>query len=139
NPASLAVAMATRPALVWVETPSNPLLRITDIRRVAELARAVGACVVVDNTFLSPALQTPIALGADVVVHSTTKYINGHSDVVGGAVVVADAGLGERFAFQRTATGGIAGAFDAWLTLRGIRTLAVRMDRHGANAARTAE
>jgi cystathionine gamma-synthase len=133
-------ALAARHArVVWVETPTNPLLGIADISALAALAREAGALLVVDNTFASPYLQRPIALGADVVVHSTTKYLGGHSDVVGGALVVADAGLGERLAFQQNATGGIAGAFDAWLTLRGIRTLAVRMDRHGANAARTAE
>ena len=133
-------ALAARHArVIWVETPTNPLLGIADISALAALAREAGALLVVDNTFASPYLQRPIALGADVVVHSTTKYLGGHSDVVGGALVVADAGLGERLAFQQNATGGIAGAFDAWLTLRGIRTLAVRMDRHGANAARTAE
>ena len=130
---------ARRARVIWVETPTNPLLGIADISALAALAREAGALLVVDNTFASPYLQRPIALGADVVVHSTTKYLGGHSDVVGGALVVADAGLGERLAFQQNATGGIAGAFDAWLTLRGIRTLAVRMDRHGANAARTAE
>jgi len=133
-------ALAARHAgVIWVETPTNPLLGIADISALAALAREAGALLVVDNTFASPYLQRPIALGADVVVHSTTKYLGGHSDVVGGALVVADAGLGERLAFQQNATGGIAGAFDAWLTLRGIRTIAVRMDRHGANAARTAE
>jgi cystathionine gamma-synthase len=133
-------ALAARHArVIWVETPTNPLLGIADISALAALAREAGALLVVDNTFASPYLQRPIALGADVVVHSTTKYLGGHSDVVGGALVVADAGLGERLAFQQNATGGIAGAFDAWLTLRGIRTLAVRMDRHGSNAARTAE
>jgi cystathionine gamma-synthase len=133
-------ALAARHArVIWVETPTNPLLGIADISALAALAREAGALLVVDNTFASPYLQRPIALGADVVVHSTTKYLGGHSDVVGGALVVADAGLDERLAFQQNATGGIAGAFDAWLTLRGIRTLAVRMDRHGANAARTAE
>jgi len=130
---------ARHAGVIWVETPTNPLLGIADISALAALAREAGALLVVDNTFASPYLQRPIALGADVVVHSTTKYLGGHSDVVGGALVVADAGLGERLAFQQNATGGIAGAFDAWLTLRGIRTLAVRMDRHGANAARTAE
>jgi cystathionine gamma-synthase len=132
-------ALAARHArVIWVETPTNPLLGIADISALAALAREAGALLVVDNTFASPYLQRPIALGADVVVHSTTKYLGGHSDVVGGALVVADAGLGERLAFQQNATGGIAGAFDAWLTLRGIRTLAVRMDRHCANAARIA-
>ena len=138
--AAVREALAARHArVIWVETPTNPLLGIADISALAALAREAGALLVVDNTFASPYLQRPIALGADVVVHSTTKYLGGHSDVVGGALVVADAGLGERLAFQQNATGAIAGAFDAWLTLRGIRTLAVRMDRHGANAARIAE
>jgi cystathionine gamma-synthase len=130
---------ASQARVIWVETPTNPLLGIADISALAALAREAGALLVVDNTFASPYLQRPIALGADVVVHSTTKYLGGHSDVVGGALVVADAELGERLAFQQNATGAIAGAFDAWLTLRGVRTLAVRMDRHGANAARVAE
>ena len=138
NPASLAVAMATRPALVWVETPSNPLLRITDIRRVAESARAVGACVVVDNTFLSPALQTPIALGADVVVHSTTKYINGHSDVVGGAVVCADRSLHDTVSWWANALGLAGSPFDSFLTLRGLRTLDARLRVHQENASELA-
>src|SRR5215471_8425557 len=146
TPAPISDLAAVREALadsqarvIWVETPTNPLLGIADIAALAALAREAGALLVVDNTFASPYLQRPITLGADVVVHSTTKYLGGHSDVVGGALVVADAGLGERLAFQQNATGAIAGAFDAWLTLRGIRTLAVRMDRHGANAARIAE
>jgi cystathionine gamma-synthase len=140
DPAAVRKALAASQArVIWVETPTNPLLGIADISALAALAREAGALLVVDNTFASPYLQRPIALGADVVVHSTTKYLGGHSDVVGGALVVADAGLGERLAFQQNATGAIAGPFDAWLTLRGIRTLAVRMDRHGANAARIAE
>jgi cystathionine gamma-synthase len=140
DPAAVRAALAERPArLLWLETPTNPLLGIADIAALAGLARDAGALLVVDNTFASPYLQRPIPLGADVVVHSTTKYLGGHSDVVGGALVVADAELGERLAFHQNATGGIAGAFDAWLTLRGIKTLAVRMDRHCANAARVAE
>jgi len=124
--------------LVWVETPTNPLLGIADIAAIARLAHDAGALLVVDNTFASPYLQRPLALGADVVVHSTTKYLGGHSDVVGGALVVADAELGEQLAFHQNAIGAVAGPFDAWLTLRGIRTLAARMDAHCANAARIA-
>src|SRR6476660_9587500 len=125
--------------MVWVETPSNPLLNVVDIRKAAAAAHAVGATLVVDNTFASPYLQQPLALGADAVVHSTTKYLGGHSDVVGGALIVADPALGERCAFLQNATGAVAGPFDAWLTLRGVRTLAARMDRHCANAARVAD
>jgi cystathionine gamma-synthase len=136
--AALAVAMATKPALVWVETPSNPLLRITDLRRVSESARAVGARVVVDNTFLSPALQTPIALGADVVVHSTTKYINGHSDVVGGAVVCADRSLHDTVCWWANALGLAGSPFDSFLTLRGLRTLDARLRVHQDNACELA-
>ena len=133
-------ALAERPArAVWVETPTNPLLSVVDIAAVAQACREAGALLVVDNTFASPYLQNPLALGADAVVHSTTKYLGGHSDVVGGAVVVADPELGERLAFSQNATGGVAAPFDAWLTLRGIRTLAVRMERHGLNAARVAD
>jgi cystathionine gamma-synthase len=133
-------AIADRPPrLVWVETPTNPLLSIADIAAIADLASQVGALLVVDNTFASPYLQQPLALGADAVVHSTTKYIGGHSDVVGGAVVVADPGLAEQLYFLRNATGTPPGPFDAWLTLRGAKTLAVRMDRHCENAQRVAE
>ena len=132
--------LAARPVkLVWAETPTNPLLNIADIRALAGAAHEVGAMLVVDNTFASPYLQQPLTLGADVVVHSTTKYVGGHSDVVGGAVVVADPGLAERIDFTRNATGGVPGPFDAWLTLRGIKTLAVRMDRHCRNAMRVAQ
>ncbi len=123
--------LAERPArLVWAETPTNPLLAIADIAALAGAAHEAGALLVVDNTFASPRLQRPLALGADVVVHSTTKYLGGHSDVVGGALVTADGEVAERTAFLRNATGGVPGPFDSWLTLRGIRTLAVRMDRH---------
>ncbi len=125
--------------LVWAETPTNPLLSIADIGALARAAHEGGALLVVDNTFASPYLQQPLALGADVVVHSTTKYLGGHSDVVGGAVVVSDPALAENLAFLQNATGGVAGPFDAWLTLRGIKTLGVRMDRHCASAARVAE
>jgi cystathionine gamma-synthase len=137
--AAVRAALAERPArLIWVETPTNPLLGIADIAALAQAANEAGALLVVDNTFASPYLQQPLALGADVVVHSTTKYIGGHSDVVGGALVVADAALGERAAFLQNASGAVPGPFDAWLTLRGAKTLGVRMDRHCANAARVA-
>ncbi|PWK88507.1 cystathionine gamma-synthase [Fulvimonas soli] len=139
DPAALAAGLAEKPALVWVETPSNPLLRITDIRHVAQAAHAAGALVVVDNTFLSPALQQPLALGADVVVHSTTKYINGHSDVVGGAVVARDAALAERLKWWGNCNGLTGAPFDSYLTLRGLRTLGVRLRQHQENAARIAE
>jgi len=132
--AAVTAALARKPKIVWIETPSNPLLRITDIAAVARLAHAVGALVVVDNTFLSPALQQPIALGADLVVHSTTKYLNGHSDVVGGAVVWKDDALGEQIAWWCNCLG-IGGApFDSYLTLRGLRTLQPRLRAHQENA-----
>ncbi|HEX2746342.1 MAG TPA: cystathionine gamma-synthase [Streptosporangiaceae bacterium] len=132
--------LAARPvSCVWVETPTNPLLNIADIRGLAQAAHEAGAMLVVDNTFASPYLQQPLRLGADAVVHSTTKYLGGHSDVVGGAVVVADAELAARIAFTQNATGSVAGPFDSWLTLRGIKTLAARMDRHCRNALRIAQ
>src|SRR4051795_7976748 len=136
-----AVRAAIRPetALVWCETPTNPLLNVADIEALAGVSHDAGARLVVDNTFASPYLQQPLALGADVVVHSTTKYLGGHSDVVGGAVVVQDAGLGEELAYHQNAMGSVAGPFDAWLTLRGIKTLGVRMDRHCANAEKIVE
>ena len=123
-----------RPKLVWIETPSNPLLRITDIRRIATAAHAVNALVVVDNTFLSPALQQPIELGADIVLHSTTKYLNGHSDVVGGAVVARDAAVGQELGWWANCLGLTGAPFDSFLTLRGIRTLYARLALHLANA-----
>jgi cystathionine gamma-synthase len=123
-----------RPRVVWIETPSNPLLRITDIRAIAAAARAVGALVVVDNTFLSPALQRPIPLGADIVVHSTTKYLNGHSDVVGGAVIAADKSLGEELGWWANCLGITGAPFDSFLTLRGVRTLFARIAQHETNA-----
>ncbi|MBS0589764.1 MAG: cystathionine gamma-synthase [Proteobacteria bacterium] len=132
---ALATALACKPKFVWIETPSNPLLRIVDIAAVSRLAHAVGALVVVDNTFLSPALQQPLALGADVVVHSTTKYLNGHSDVVGGAVVWKDAAVGEQLAWWCNCLGVSGGAFDSYLTLRGLRTLQPRLRAHQENAA----
>ncbi|MDX6618654.1 MAG: cystathionine gamma-synthase [Gaiellales bacterium] len=121
--------------LVWLETPSNPLLKIVDIAAVAERAHAAGALVVVDNTFASPYLQSPLALGADIVVHSTTKYVGGHSDAVGGAVIVDDEALAERLHFIQNGMGAVPGPFDCFLTLRGAKTLAVRMERHCDNAA----
>ena len=136
--AALAAGLADKPALVWAETPSNPLLRITDIRHVAQAAHAAGALLVVDNTFLSPALQQPLALGADVVVHSTTKYINGHSDVVGGAVVARDAAVAESLKWWGNCLGLTGAPFDSFLTLRGLRTLAVRLRQHQENAWRLA-
>lgn len=140
DPEAVDAALAERaPKVVWVETPSNPLLRITDIRALADKAHAAGSLVVVDNTFASPALQLPIALGADVVVHSTTKYLGGHSDVVGGALVFADEALAEQTKFLQFAAGAVSGPLDAWLTTRGIKTLAVRMERHSANAQAIAE
>jgi cystathionine gamma-synthase len=120
--------------LVWLETPSNPLLKIVDIAAVAERAHAAGALVVVDNTFASPYLQNPLALGADIVVHSTTKYVGGHSDSVGGAVIVNDDALAERLHFNQNGMGAVPGPFDCFLTLRGAKTLAVRMERHCDNA-----
>jgi cystathionine gamma-synthase len=128
-----------KPKLIWAETPTNPLLSVIDIAALAEVARAHQALLVIDNTFASPYLQRPLDLGADIVVHSTTKYLGGHSDVVGGAVVVKDAALAADLAFTQNATGGVAGPFDAWLTLRGVKTLAVRMERHCANATQVAE
>ncbi|MEU0845752.1 cystathionine gamma-synthase [Streptomyces sp. NPDC005962] len=139
DPAAVRAALRPRTKVIWVETPSNPLLGITDIAAVADVARTAGARLVVDNTFASPYLQQPLALGADVVVHSTTKYMGGHSDVVGGALIVSDPGLGDELAFHQNAMGAVAAPFDSWLVLRGIKTLGVRMDRHSANAERVAE
>ena len=133
DPPSRDAALAPGAALVWIETPSNPLLRITDLRATIEAAHAAGALAVVDNTFLSPALQQPIAFGADVVVHSTTKYINGHSDVVGGAVVARDAAVQERLGWWANALGITGSPFDSFLTLRGLRTLDARLRIHEEN------
>jgi len=133
--AALASALAARPALVWVETPSNPLLRIVDIAAVARAAHDAGALVVADNTFLSPVWQRPLALGADAVLHSTTKYLNGHSDVVGGAIVAANRELHEKLAWWANCIGVTGAPFDSYLTLRGLRTLHARMRAHGENAA----
>jgi cystathionine gamma-synthase len=136
-----AVRAAVRPqtTVIWVETPTNPLLGIADIGALAGVAHDNGALLVVDNTFASPYLQQPLTHGADVVVHSTTKYVGGHSDVVGGALVLRDESLGEALAFHQNAMGAVPGPFDAWLTLRGVRTLAVRMERHCDNAERIVE
>ncbi|MQL62085.1 cystathionine gamma-synthase [Streptomyces vinaceus] len=139
DPAAVRAAITPKTKVVWVETPSNPLLGITDIAAVAQVARDAGARLVVDNTFATPYLQQPLALGADVVVHSLTKYMGGHSDVVGGALVTADAELGEELAFHQNAMGAVAGPFDSWLVLRGTKTLSVRMDRHSENATRVAD
>lgn len=139
DPRALAEALATKPAVVWIETPSNPLLRITDLRFVIEAAHAVGALAVVDNTFLSPALQTPIAFGADFVVHSTTKYINGHSDVVGGAVIAKAAEQHTQLVWWANALGITGAPFDSFLTLRGLRTLDARLRVHQENTAALVE
>jgi cystathionine beta-lyase/cystathionine gamma-synthase len=127
-----------RTRLVWLETPTNPLMSIVDLRGVAEAARAAGALVVVDNTFATPFLQRPLELGADIVVHSTTKYLGGHSDVIGGFAATNDPTIAERLRFLQNALGGVPGPFDSWLVLRGLKTLAVRMRQHCANARRIA-
>ena len=137
-----AVRAAIRPGrtkLVWVETPTNPMLTIGDIEALASVAHDAGALLVVDNTFASPYLQQPLALGADVVVHSTTKYVGGHTDVVGGALVVRDHELAEEIAFHQNAMGAVAGPFDGFLTHRGLKTLGVRMDRHCDNAEKVVD
>jgi cystathionine gamma-synthase len=137
-----AVRAAIRPGetkIVWLETPTNPMLNVGDIEALAGIAHDVGAILVVDNTFASPYLQQPLALGADAVVHSTTKYVGGHSDVVGGALVVRDLDLADQVGFHQNAIGAVAGPFDSFLTLRGIKTLAVRMDRHCDNAEAVVE
>jgi len=139
NESAFAAALDEVPALVLIETPSNPLMRVVDIAATAGRAKAAGAQVAVDNTFLSPALQTPLALGADYVLHSTTKYLNGHSDVIGGAVVAADAGEAERLRAWANVVGTAGSPFDAWLTLRGLRTLFPRIERQQRNAGAIAE
>lgn len=125
---------AAQPKMIWVETPSNPLLQITDVKATADLAKTLNAILVVDNTFLSPALQNPIALGADIVVHSTTKFINGHSDIVGGALIAKDAAVGDELKWWANCLGVTGGAFDAYQTLRGLRTLLPRIKQHQQNA-----
>ena len=139
DPDAVRAALTPRTRLVWVESPTNPLLGIADLAALAGVAHEHGALLVVDNTFASPYLQQPIAHGADVVVHSTTKYLGGHSDVVGGALVVRDPDLAGEIAYCQNAMGSVNGPFDAWLTLRGIKTLGVRMDRHCDNAERVVE
>jgi cystathionine gamma-synthase len=136
--AAVAAALSRKPRLVWVETPSNPLLRVVDISRLAKQAHALGAWLLVDNTFLSPVWQQPLSLGADLVLHSTTKYLNGHSDVVGGALVSATAELHERLAWWANCIGVTGAPFDSFMTLRGIRTLHARMRSHGENALQIA-
>jgi cystathionine beta-lyase/cystathionine gamma-synthase len=139
RPEEVAKAMEPATKMVWIETPTNPLLRIVDVAACAQIARQHGALLVVDNTFATPYLQNPLALGAHVALHSTTKYIGGHSDVVGGALVVDDEELHQRLKFAQNATGGVPGPWDAWLTLRGVKTLAVRMRQHERGASRVAE
>ena len=135
---ALAEHLDERTRYVWLETPTNPALNIVDIAAAAQAAHAVGATVVVDNTFATPYLQQPLALGADVALHSTTKYLGGHSDVVGGFVATNDDAISEQLAFLQKSLGAVPGPFDCWLVLRGAKTLAVRMDRHCANAAAVA-
>jgi cystathionine gamma-synthase len=139
NTVAVDAALSKPAALVWIETPSNPLLRITDIADISKRAHALGALVAADNTFLSPGWQQPLALGADIVVHSTTKYINGHSDVVGGAVIAAKQDVAEQLAWWANCLGLTGSAFDSYLTLRGLRTLHVRLREHGRNAQAVAE
>lgn len=140
HPASIRAAIRPgKTKIVWLETPTNPLLNVADIAIVAQIAHDAGALLVVDNTFASPYLQQPLELGADVVVHSTTKYMGGHSDVVGGALIVRDTELTDKIAFHQNAIGAVAGPFDSWLVLRGIKTLGVRMDRHSDNAEKIVE
>ncbi|HUG97740.1 MAG TPA: PLP-dependent aspartate aminotransferase family protein [Gammaproteobacteria bacterium] len=133
-PGALARALQDDTRMVWIETPTNPMLKLVDIAAVAAQAREHGALVVVDNTFASPWGQRPLELGADIVMHSATKYLNGHSDVVGGVIAVQDATLAEQLAFLQNSIGAVAGPFDSFLALRGVKTLALRMERHNANA-----
>jgi cystathionine gamma-lyase len=139
RPEAVAEALGGATRLVWIETPSNPLLRLADIAAVADVTRGAGVPLAVDNTFATPFSQNPLALGADVVVHSTTKYLGGHSDVVGGAVLTSDAELHEQMKFYQNSAGAVPGALDAWLTLRGVKTLSVRIQRHAENALCLAE
>lgn len=134
DPQSIAAQITDKTTLIWVETPTNPLLSISPISQVADVAHAHGLTLVVDNTFATPYLQTPLTQGADVVVHSTTKYLGGHSDVIGGAVITNDAQLDQELAFLQNGVGAVPGPFDAYLTLRGIKTLALRMEKHSSNA-----
>ena len=139
DPRTVRRALRKRTRIVWIETPTNPMLKVVDIAAVTGLARKAGAISIVDNTFASPYLQQPLRLGADLVLHSTTKYIGGHSDVVGGMIVGVSEDLRDRLAFIQNAAGGVPGPLDAWLVLRGAKTLAVRMDRHSANGQAIAE
>jgi cystathionine gamma-lyase len=134
EPASVEKALKPETKLLWIETPTNPMLTLSDIATLCEMARERGAVVAVDNTFASPYFQNPLALGADIVVHSTTKYMGGHSDVVGGAVVTSNQGFYEEMKFYQNAAGGVPGPFDSWIVLRGLKTLAVRMRQHEENA-----
>jgi cystathionine beta-lyase/cystathionine gamma-synthase len=134
EPASVEKALRPETKLLWIETPTNPMLTLSDIATLCEMARERGAVVAVDNTFASPYFQNPLALGADIVVHSTTKYMGGHSDVVGGAVVTSNQGFYEEMKFYQNAAGGVPGPFDSWIVLRGLKTLAVRMRQHEENA-----
>jgi cystathionine gamma-lyase len=139
DPAAVRAAVTPKTKMIWVETPTNPMLKLVDIAAVAEIARSVGARLVVDNTFATPMLQQPLKLGADVVMHSVTKYLNGHSDMVGGAIVVRDQDLASEIAFLQNSAGGIQGPFDAFLVMRGVKTLALRMQAHCQNAQHIAE
>lgn len=139
NPATIESSITKNTKLIWIETPTNPLLRLSDIQAIAKIAKERGVLLVVDNTFATPYFQKPLDLGADIVVHSVTKYINGHSDVVGGAVVLNNFELYEKIKFYQNAAGAILGPFDSWLTLRGLKTLAVRMEKHEKNAQKIAE
>jgi cystathionine gamma-lyase len=139
DPARLSAALTPRTVAVWIESPTNPTLKLIDIARCAEIAKKGGAITIVDNTFMSPYYQQPLKLGADLVTHSTTKYLNGHSDVVGGFCATSDAELAQRLAFLQNAVGGVPGPMDCFLVLRGVKTLGVRMERHSQNAAFLAE
>jgi cystathionine gamma-synthase len=136
---NLAAHLDNHTRLIWLESPTNPLLNIIDIKAAAEAAHEVGALVVVDNTFATPYLQRPLELGADIVIHSTTKYLGGHSDVIGGFAATSDPTIADRLYFLQKSLGGVPGPFDAWLVLRGVKTLALRMERHSANARKIAE
>ncbi|MEI7836340.1 MAG: PLP-dependent aspartate aminotransferase family protein, partial [Planctomycetota bacterium] len=139
RPEAFAEAMQPNTKLIWIETPANPLLQLVDVRAVGEIARRHGAHLVADNTFPSPYFQRPLTQGADIVLHSTTKYVSGHSDVIGGAVLTNDEGLHEQLKFYQNAAGAVPGPWDCWLCLRGLKTLAVRMRQHAANAQTVAE
>ncbi len=139
NPENIRAALRPNTKMIWLETPSNPMLKITDLRAAAAIAKAAGVLLAVDNTFMSPANQRPIGLGADIVVHSTTKYLGGHSDVVGGFIATDRADLHEKIKFAQNAVGAVPGPFDSWLTLRGLKTLAIRIAAHERNARSVAE